>query len=195
MATTHIKSYNSDNQAEVTADHELKVTGTVTANNSSVGPTGDPIPADATLVAGEDPSGNLSPLQTNADGELIVAGLPVFDTQDVLVLFDEVAAIAVGVETLVNTYTAPPGKIAYLLTIEASGENRGQYNIYLNGVLLDKKYSSVTQLLANFSYMTGSGSVPGMIVPVGQSVEIKAINAGTSPATYAGRFLVLEVTV
>lgn len=73
MAVTTIKSYNSDNQAEVTADHELKVTGDINANNSSVGPTGDPVPPDATLVAGKDPSGNLVPVAVDSDGHLIVS--------------------------------------------------------------------------------------------------------------------------
>lgn len=74
MATTVIKSYNSDNQAEVTADHELKVTGTITANNSSVGPTGAPVPPDATLIAGEDPSGNLVPVAVDSSGHVIISG-------------------------------------------------------------------------------------------------------------------------
>lgn len=195
MATTVIKSYNSDNQAEVTDNHELKVTGTFTANNSSVGPTGDPVPADATLVGGEDPSGNLQALQVNNAGELRVAGISVFTTQNVRVLYSEVSSIAVGIETLVNTYTAPPGVISYLLTIEASGENRAQYNIYYDGVLLDKKYSNVTVLTAPFSYMTGSGTVPGMVIGTGKTVDIKVINAGTSTANYSGRFLILEATV
>lgn len=75
MAVNTIKSYNSDNQAEVTVDHELKVTGNLTTNNSSVGPNGDPIPTDATLVAGKDDSGNLRPLEVDsATGELKVTG-------------------------------------------------------------------------------------------------------------------------
>lgn len=73
MAVTTIKSYNSDNQAEVTADHELKVTGNITTNNSSVGPTGDPVPTDATLVAGKDPSGNLVPVAVDSDGHVITS--------------------------------------------------------------------------------------------------------------------------
>lgn len=72
MATTIIKSWDSDNQAEVTADHELKIAGNITASNPSVGPTGSPAPTSGTLAAGIDPSGNLHPLQTLADGTLIV---------------------------------------------------------------------------------------------------------------------------
>lgn len=74
MATTIIKSWNSDNQAEVTADHELKITGDISATNPSVGPSGDPAPTSGTLAAGVDPNGNLQPLKVDADGKLIVTG-------------------------------------------------------------------------------------------------------------------------
>lgn len=40
--------------------------------NASVAPNGGPIPSDSTLVAGENPSGNQQPLQTNASGDLFV---------------------------------------------------------------------------------------------------------------------------
>jgi hypothetical protein len=41
------------------------------SGNASIGPNGVPIPLDSTLVAGENPSGDLQPLQTNASGSLI----------------------------------------------------------------------------------------------------------------------------
>lgn len=74
MAVTTIKSYNSDNQAEVTSDNALKVTGNITASNPSTGPTATPVPLDATLVGGKDPSGNLVPLKVTPDGTLATAG-------------------------------------------------------------------------------------------------------------------------
>jgi hypothetical protein len=166
-----------------------------TSVNPSVGSNGATAPTSSTEVGGINPTGKLSPLQVDSAGQLKVAGISVFTSQDVRVLFLEVTGIAVGVETSVNSYTAPAGKISYLLSIDASGENRGQYNIYLNGSLLDKKYSNVTSLTANFDYKTGSGTVPGMIVPIGQTVDIKIINNGNSIASYNGRFLILEATV
>lgn len=41
-------------------------------NNASVGVNETPIPLSSTLVGGEDPSGDLQPLQTDADGNLNV---------------------------------------------------------------------------------------------------------------------------
>lgn len=193
MAVTTIKSYNSDNQAEVTAAHELKVTGNFTANNSSVGPTGDPVPADATLVGGTTPSGDLAALKLDSSGNLLVSTAG-FVTQDVIVKFNEVTAIAVGVETTINTYTAPPAKTSYLLSILAAGGNRARFNIYLDSVAFDSQYTQVTQLTGTFDYKTGSGSVPGMVIPVGSIVDVKTINNGGSIADFTARFLILEVT-
>lgn len=42
-------------------------------SNASVSANGGPIPGSSTLVAGEDPSGNQQPLQTNAAKELLVS--------------------------------------------------------------------------------------------------------------------------
>lgn len=41
-------------------------------SNPSVSANGDPIPASSTLIAAENPSGDLQPLQTNAAGDLLV---------------------------------------------------------------------------------------------------------------------------
>ena len=41
-------------------------------SNPSVGPNGSSIPTESTLIGGENPSGNLQPLQTDASGNLFV---------------------------------------------------------------------------------------------------------------------------
>lgn len=194
MATTIIKSFNSDNQAEVTSDNALKVTGNISATNPSVGTNGDPSPDSSTAIGAEDPSGNLQPLKVNSEGKLLVTAEQVFETQDVIVVFNEEAAVPVGLQTTINTYTAPVGKISYLLSIFNSGGNRAEYQIYNNGSLFDKQYSNVTQLSTPFDYKTGSSTVPGMVIPVGNVLEVKVINSGTDPTSFNSRLLILEVT-
>lgn len=165
-----------------------------TSSNPANGNNGDPVPLVSTQVGGETPSGDLAALQIAANGRLLVDSGQIFGVQDLKVLFNEVSTIAVGVETAINTYTAPAGKTVYLLSILNSGENRAQYNIYNNGVLYDRQYTNVTQLTAPFDYKTGSGSVPGMVIPVGNTISVKVVNSGTSTASYNSRFLILEVT-
>lgn len=50
------------------------VVSSITASNPSVSANGSPIPGESTLVAGENPSGNQQPLQTDSSGNLLVAG-------------------------------------------------------------------------------------------------------------------------
>lgn len=139
----------------------------------------------------QDTNGN--PLNSTG-GSLDVNITSGFAVQDVIVSYNEVSAIAIGVETTINSYTAPFGKVSYLLSILGSGENRGQFNIYNNGILLDKQYTNVTQLTAPFDYKTGASIVPGMVIAVGNTIAVKAINAGNSTVMFNARFLILEVS-
>ena len=76
MATTQIKdgyAGGSDNQLKVNSDGSINVNSTGGGGgNASVGPTGSPVPADATLVGAKDASGNLQPLTIDPSGKLLV---------------------------------------------------------------------------------------------------------------------------
>lgn len=197
MATTQVKNGfqgGSDDQLLVNPDGSINVNSSGSGGNASVGVNTTTAPTSSTQVGGVDPNGNLEPLQVNSSGELIVAGITIFTTQDVIVNYNEVTTIAVGIETVVNTYVAPSGKTSYLLSILASGGNRSKYNVYNNGVAFDTQYTQVTQLSAMFDYKTGSSSVPGKVIPIGNTVEVKVLNSGTSTADFNARFLILEVT-
>lgn len=203
MATTIIKSTDSDNQAKVDSTghlfvtdggQPLAVTGSFTATNPSVGTNGSPTPASSTQAGGKNPSGNLAPFLIDATGALVVTSNAVFTVQNLNISFNEITAIAVGPETSIVSYTAPPATISYLLTINTAGQNRAQYNIYNNGVLVEKQYTNVTVLTSLFDYKTGASSVPGFVIPIGNVIEVKVINAGTSSANFNARLMILEVT-
>lgn len=179
---------------DVTLDTPLPVQGTFTATNPSIGLNGDPIPTSTTQVGGEDPSGNLTTLKFDNLGSLFVNTSGSFSVQVLRPIFNEVPAIPINFETTINTYTAPLGKTSYLLSILNSGDNRGQFQIYNNAILFDKQYTNVTTLSALFDYKTNVSSVPGYVIPVGNTITVTAINAGTSSGAYNSRFLILEVT-
>ena len=166
----------------------------INASNLSIGTNGALAPTSSTQIGGVDGFGNLQPVLIDTDGRLEVNAGQLFGVQDLVVQYNEVSAIAVGIETTINLYTAPVGKTAYLLSILTSGGNRAQFNIYNNGVLFDRQYTNVTQLTAPFDYKTGSGSVPGMVIPVGNTIAVKVVNSGTSATDYNARFMILEVT-
>ena len=196
MAVTTIKDgFNggSDNQLKVNSDGSINVTGGG-SSNASVGLTGQTAPTSATEIGAIDSSGKLQPLLIDSTGRLEVDAGQIFGVQNLKVLFNEVTAIAVGIETTINTYTAPVTGIAYLLTILNSGENRASYQVYNNGTLFDKQYTVPTQLSAQFDYKTGSSSVPGMVIAAGNTILVKTTNSGTTSASYSSRFMILEVT-
>lgn len=165
----------------------------VLSSSLSIGPNNVTAPTYSTQVGGIDPNGLLESIKFDTNGALLVNTSGSFAVQDLEILFNEVAAIAVGAETEINTYTAPSGKISYLLSILNSGGNRGQFNIYNNGVLFDKQYTNVTQLTAPFDYKTGSSNVPGLVISAGAVISVRVINAGTSAADFNSRFMILEV--
>lgn len=75
MATTIIKSGNSDNQAIVTSDGRLLVStdgGGGGGSNASVGVNGATGPGSSTQIAAVDPDGNLEALKTDENGALLV---------------------------------------------------------------------------------------------------------------------------
>ena len=171
----------------------IPVTGSITATNPSVGADGSVAPDYSTLIGGINPSGNLQGLLVDSSGLLEVNAGQIFGVQNLRVLYNEVNSIAVGVETTINTYTAPVGKIVYLLTINCSGGNRGTYNIYNSGTLFDRQYAPVTNLSALFDYKTGSSSVPGMVIAVGNVITVTAVNNGSDSTMFNSRLMILEV--
>lgn len=177
----------------VNSDGSINVDGTFTSTDPSIGINGSVAPISSTQVGGVDPVGNLEPLKFDSNGALLVNTSGSFAIQNLRVLFNPVSTIAIGIETNINSYTAPAGKIAYLLSILNSSENRGQFNIYNNGVLFDQQYNNLTNLSILFDYKTGSGSVPGFVVPVGNTILVTNINQGTTTANCSSRFLILEV--
>ena len=62
------------NTANVNEQGQLEVDATFggTIVVGGVGMIGSPIPAQAMLMGGEDPDGNLQPIQVNTDGSLVV---------------------------------------------------------------------------------------------------------------------------
>ncbi len=191
-----IKIGNGSHQyLAINPDGSINTSTTITGITiPSIGINGDVAPTSSTQIGGVDQNGDLQPIHIDSNGRIEVNAGQIFGIQDLKILFNEVSSISVGSETLVNTYTAPSGKISYLLSILGSGGNRAQYNIYNNALLFDKQYAPVTQLSVNFDYKTNSSSVPGMVIPIGNTIQMKVINNGSDITDYNSRFMILEVT-
>lgn len=76
------------------------------STNPSVGANGQPIPGDSTFAAGENPSGNLQPLQTDSSGNLLVS-LNADPSSPLAVNLTEVGGTAVTLGQKVSASSLP----------------------------------------------------------------------------------------
>jgi hypothetical protein len=114
-------------------------------------------------------------------------------TANSILVYNEQTSVAVGIETTIATYTAPVGKLAYLLWVFVAGQNVGQWKIYNNASVYDQKYTSASELNENFDFQTGLTSVPGQLIAVGNTLSITVNQIGLSPANFNARIQILEI--
>lgn len=192
MATTIIQSgdANFNNKAYVDNTGHLLVTnsggGVSDTNITEVG--GQPVTLGQKTMANSFPvviASDQSPVPITIEG--------VNPNQNSVLIYGEQAAVPVGIETLIASYTAPLGKTSCLLLSYVGGENVGQWTVYNNASIYDKKYTSAAALNENFDFKTGSSIVPGQIIGAGNSITVTVKQIGTSAATFNARIQVLEI--
>lgn len=103
------------------------------------------------------------------------------------------SSVAIGTETTIVSYTAPMGKIAYLLGVSVSGQNSGQWIVYNNSDVYDQQQTSVAQMNSLFNFSTGSQIVPGQIIGTGNVISVTVNQPGYGPANFNARIQVLEI--
>lgn len=110
--------------------------------------------------------------------------------------YNEVTNVPVNVETLVAQYTASsdPLVTSYLILIASTGSNISEHRIYINGGVVDKQYAYYTQFSLEFDYRTPSAFIPGIKLPLGATVQVKAINNGSMDCSLNAKIQTLEVT-
>jgi hypothetical protein len=123
---------------------------------------------------------------TNAP-HVIVDNLPVGVTKSV---FNEVLAVASGVTTVLITYTVPAGKTAVLEKAFASGDNIGQYNVFVNGVRIDSMKTYFGGALnVNFDFSSGYS---GYALATGDVVVVKVLHTRPTPGDFTARIQISE---
>jgi hypothetical protein len=90
--------------------------------------------------------------------------------------YNEVTSVPPGILTSVLTFTAPLGSSCYLYRVEMSGENAARFDVYVNGVLYDTKYTSVAGPFDVVSDLT-AGNSAGVLLAPGDSLEVKVIHS------------------
>lgn len=164
-------------------------TGSGSPNVNLVSVSGSPITLGQTTMSASLPvtiASDQSPLNVNIVG--------VNPSQVSVLVYNEVTAVAVGVETTIATYTAPAGPTtSCLLLVYAGGTNVAQWKIYNGSSVYDSKYTSAAELNGNFDFKTGSSIVPGQIIGPGSTIVVTANQIGTSSGTFNARIQVLQI--
>lgn len=108
--------------------------------------------------------------------------------------YNEVTNVLPGLETLITSYTAVSTADCYLQQVASSGTNMAEFRVYINGVVSDKQYSSLTQFGVQFDYFTGNTSVPGVKLSTGDIVTVKALQNRPYSCNFNATIQILEVT-
>lgn len=131
-------------------------------------------------------------VEVNPDGSLnvvVVSGGKI--PKPTKTVFNQVAAVLSGSETLVVTYTVPPTKRATLDQVTGSGENIGKYNLYLNGTLVDVQR---TYWAGGFNVRFQFNSQgDGVVLEEGDVLELKVIHTSDEVGDFDGRIQLVEL--
>jgi hypothetical protein len=129
-------------------------------------------------------------LEINTDGSISVAQA-VNNNVSGLKKYNEVLAVASGVETTIATHTAVGGRRTFLQKAFGSGDNIAKYRVKVNGTTIDMKRTMFDNLNADFFY---DGEMnPGLEVTVGDIITITAIHTRPGTSDYNGKIMYIEV--
>jgi hypothetical protein len=119
----------------------------------------------------------------NTDGSINVNIVSSSDTPGLIINYNEITSVAAGVETTIVTITAPPSGYR-LQKIEVSGDNIGQYKVYMGSNVILTKRTWWTAFNATFNFEDFNN---GLLLTSGQTVSITIThmspNLGTFDAT------------
>jgi hypothetical protein len=103
-------------------------------------------------------------------------------------IYNEVSAIPVGSETLINSYTVPPNTEALFLSANVGGENRAEYFIKKNGITIVKPRLWYTEYFK-------SVPIDDLKIIASDKIEIFVINRGSQPCQFESTIGVSEYAV
>jgi hypothetical protein len=148
----------------------------VSATNPSVGPNGSPAPTSSTEVAGINPSGDLQPLQTTADGSLLVSPDP---TSTGNVNLTEVGGAAVSLGAKVSASSIPV-VLASDETVPISASSLPLPTGAATSALQTSGNSSLASILANQTNGTQETQVTASVLPTGAATSALQTSGNSS---------------
>jgi hypothetical protein len=144
---------------------------------------------DSVLVYGTtngQPTGTPQVLKINPDGSINVAqDLP--PSLTTFSVFNAISSVANGTLTPILTYTVGAGLTNYLGTIEVSGTNMAQFEVYINGTLSARKRTSLIEFNETFDF-TGTEQT-GITLAAGTVVQVQVIQNRPNLGDYEARIV------
>lgn len=130
-------------------------------------------------------------LDIQPDGSIIVK--PGVNTNlSGLKKYNEVTAVANGVETVVVTHTAIVGRTTYLQKVYVSGDNMAKYRVKLNGTTIETARTYFGGEIDREIPFDGDKN-PGLPLTVGDIVTVTVEHDRPDSADFNGRIQYLEV--
>lgn len=165
-------------------------TGNILAieNDGSINANVELDAADGDNVAIQDAQGDQ--LAVNPDGSINV-NLTQSNPGLLKTFYNEVSAVASGVLTTIQTYTAPMGSSSYLQKIEVSGDNIAKYTVRINTVVQDRKRTYFGSALNTEFRFVETGT--GLPLQVGDVVLIEVEHIRPDVGDFNSRIQVIEV--
>lgn len=119
------------------------------------------------------------------------AAINISDTGTTVNTYNEVTSVTSSVLTTITTYTAPVGKTTYLLKSAFAGTNIAAYDIRINNIVKDKKYTHFGLLTNKFIF--NAYGTKGLLLTVGDVVIIKVIHNRPFVGDFNARIETIEI--
>jgi hypothetical protein len=144
---------------------------------------------DGTNLATVTSIGGKKGLDTNIIGTVSTVTTPAGTFRN---SYNESNSIASGITTTIVSYTVPSGKTAYLTKIDCSGTNMSEYEIFVNGSLINKKRTYIGSDL-NTSFEWSSTDSFGYSLNTGDIVLVKGSHNRPFIGDFNASIMLLEV--
>lgn len=140
-----------------------------------------PVAFDGTVSIGDvSIVDNGNTLKVNTDGSINVNIVSSSDTPGLIISYNEITSVAAGIETTVLTVTAPPTGYR-IQKIEVSGDNVGQYRVYMNTNVILTKRTWWTDFNATFNFEDFSN---GLLLTSGQTISVTITHSSPDLGTF-----------
>lgn len=105
--------------------------------------------------------------------------------------FHEITNVLSSVLTTISTLTIPIGKTAKFERVSVAGTNSAIFEIYVNNVIFDRKYTSTFQFNEDFDFVDSKNN--GIPLNAGDIIEIKVVHYKSSLGDFNARIQYLEI--